>query len=384
MIRILHLINELETGGAETLLVRLLERMDPGAFQNEVVSLSGRGNLGPRIAALGIPVTALQMRANLLKLGALVRLVSKVRQFRPHIVQSWLYHADLMGLSVAKATQVPALVWCVHGCDLNLKECSLLFRMMLWVLARTSRFVDTVIPVSQGSLRWHQELGYRPKRWELVRVGVDTVCFQPQADARTALRSTLGLDPGAIVIGVVARFHPMKGHENFLRAMALLCRQIPNSDLHAVMLGSRVTPENDTLTSLISQLELDGRIHLLGERADVNVIMAGLDILCSSSHVESCPTVVLEAMACGVPCAVTDVGDSAFLVGSTGQLAPAGNPQALAQALQKLAAIEPARRERLGQQARRRVIEQFSLEVLVDKYSNLYRSLCERPNESVA
>jgi glycosyltransferase involved in cell wall biosynthesis len=94
--------------------------------------------------------------------------------------------------------------------------------------------------------------------------------------------------------------------------------------------------------------------------------------------------VVLEAMACGVPCAVTDVGDSAFLVGSTGQLAPAGNPQALAQALQKLAAIEPARRERLGQQARRRVIEQFSLEVLVDKYSNLYRSLCERPNESVA
>jgi glycosyltransferase involved in cell wall biosynthesis len=193
----------------------------------------------------------------------------------------------------------------------------------------------------------------------------------------------LGLEPDSVLIGLVARFHPMKGHENFLRAMALLCRQMPNSDLHAVMLGSRVTSENAKLTSLISHLELDGRIHLMGERADVNVIMAGLDVLCSSSHVESCPTVVLEAMACGVPCAVTDVGDSAFLVGSTGELAPAGNSQALAKALQKLAAIEPARREQLGQQARRRVIEQFSLEVLVDNYANLYRSLCERRNERV-
>jgi glycosyltransferase involved in cell wall biosynthesis len=357
--------------------------MDPGAFQNEVVSLSGEGKLSPRIAALGIAVTALQMRANLPGLQALARLISKVRQFRPHIVQSWLYHADLMGLLVAKATQIPALVWCVHGCDLNLKECSLLFRMMLWVLARTSRFVDTVVPVSQGSLRWHQELGYQPRRWELVRVGVDTACFQPQPDSRTALRRMLGLEPDSVLIGLVARFHPMKGHENFLRAMALLCRQMPNSDLHAVMLGSRVTSENAKLTSLISHLELDGRIHLMGERADVNVIMAGLDVLCSSSHVESCPTVVLEAMACGVPCAVTDVGDSAFLVGSTGELAPAGNSQALAKALQKLAAIEPARREQLGQQARQRVIEQFSLEVLVDNYANLYRSLCERRNERV-
>jgi glycosyltransferase involved in cell wall biosynthesis len=280
-----------------------------------------------------------------------------------------------MGLLAARATRVPTLVWCVHGCELKWKDCSVPFRMMLRVLAKTSRFVDTVVPVSQGSLRWHQELGYRPRRWELIRVGVDTAWFHPEPSARTTLRQALHLGPDSVLIGIVARFHPMKDHENFLRAMALLRRQLPDIDLYGVMAGSGVTPANEALSGLARRLQLPDRIHMLGERADVNAVMAGLDMLCSSSKIESCPTVVIEAMACGVPCAVTDVGDSAFIVGPTGQVAPPENPEALAQALHALTAKAHQGREKLGQEARRRAVENFSLEVLVDKYANLYRTL---------
>jgi glycosyltransferase involved in cell wall biosynthesis len=166
----------------------------------------------------------------------------------------------------------------------------------------------------------------------------------------------------------------MKDHANFLRAAKILLAKYPETKF--VMIGTNVDYENQILTDLITELSIGSNVHLLGQRRDIPQITPALDILTSSSAFgEAFPLVLGEAMSCGVPCVVTDIGDSAWIVGDTGRVIPAKNPAALAQAWQEMITMDKSTRVNLGQAARKRIIDKFSLNTIVKQYEQLYQSI---------
>jgi glycosyltransferase involved in cell wall biosynthesis len=334
--------------------------------------------VGEEIRGLGIPVRSLELEAGRPTLGALLRLTSWLRRERPDLLQTWLYHSDLLGLLAAKAAGVRRVAWNIRNSEMDLSRYRPLSGLVVRTCARLSGWPQAVISNSQAGREFHARFGYHPRRWAVIPNGIDVEAYHPDGKARLEIRKELGLDERAVLIGQVARYDPMKGQSLFLRAAGRLVRA--GARVSFVMVGQEVTPQNPALAEVIGEEALEGRVHLLGRRDDTPRLYAALDILASPSVFgEGFPNVVAEAMACGVPCTVTDVGDSALLVGETGRVVRPGDPEALAAAWQELVSAGPRVRQQLGGGARRRVAEHFSLEKTIAAYQQLYEQLLSGP-----
>jgi len=279
-----------------------------------------------------------------------------------------MYHADLLGLLVGKLARVPVILWNIRCTRLDMGWRS---RLVVRALIPLSGIPTAVISNSQAGVRVHRGLGYKPKKWVWIPNSLDLAEFKPQPEARLRLRRELQLTAGDIVVGLVARFDPMKDHVNFVRAAGLIAGENPR--LNFALVGQGVDPSNKELLSLIQSEGLQARFHLMGLRDDVSSITAAFDIACSSSSGEGLSNTISEAMACAVPCVVTDVGDSALLLGDTGKIVPPQDPQAFAAACRELIALSPDQRLHIGMRGRERVRENFSLSAVVGRYQNLYQ-----------
>ncbi len=376
-ILVCYLITGLNTGGAERMLYNLLSRSNRELFSPIVISLTDRGTFGDRIESLGIPVHSIGMKQGVPTLAAFQRLVQTIRCLEPDLIQGWMYHGNLAafvaGLFLSR--KVP-IFWCIHFSISSLKSEKLLTRAVVRVGATISNFVSQNIFVSKNSKTQHEEIGYSSTNSCVIPNATDTSVFKPSQSARLKFRTELGLPQETILIGVFARYNPMKDHANFLKAGKLLHQEF--SQVHFVLAGSNVDEKNENLQNLIQDLEIASQVHLLGERQDIPYIASALDIFSlSSAYGEAFPLAIGEAMACGVPCAVTDVGDSAWIVGETGKVVPPKNPQLLANAFKELIDLGDRDREILGKAARERVINLFSLDSVVRQYENLYENVLE-------
>lgn len=372
---IVHLITDLHTGGAEMMLYKLLSGMDRRRFRPVVISLISGGALEGRIRQLGIPVFGLGMRAGRPSLPALVRLVRLLRRERPDLTQTWMYHADLFGLfATALAGPSPLLLWNIRASNMDASHYR---RLTAWTRALCARFSArprAVIVNSEAGQAFHARLGYRPREWILLPNGIDAHLFTPNPDARDAIRQELAVGTNTPLIGLIARHDPMKDHATFLQAAALLGMKRP--EVRFLLAGPGVRPENRHLHRLIEATDSPGRIFLLGERRDTPQLTAALDVATlSSAYGEGFPNVVGEAMACGVPCVVTDVGDAASIVGDTGRVVAPKDPHALAAAWDDVLSLPPEERTALGAQARDRIVANFALEQIVARYEALYTAL---------
>lgn len=375
--KIVHIITGLSTGGAETTLANLLPRMDRSRFDNSVVSLTGPGVLGPKIEAAGIPVQALGLSPGPAAVRGFWRLYRKLREERPDIVQTWLYHADLMGSIAAWAAGIRRVVWNLRCSDMNLRKYRPTTRLVVRTLVPVSRFPRVVISNSEAGLTWHEALGYRPRRWAFIPNGIDTEAFRPDPRARAETRGALGLGEGVFAIGLVARFDPMKDHATFIQAAARFAEARPEARF--VLVGRGTDSRDGALERLIAEAGITDRTRRLGERTDVARIIPGLDLMTlSSAFGEGFPNVLGEAMACGVPCVTTDVGDAARIVGDTGLVVQPRDPDALAAAWDETAARDGATRAASGAAARERIIAQHSLAEMVRRYEDLYSELLSR------
>ena len=373
MIRILHLITDLNTGGAEIMLSRLVLSMNRGRFDNKVVSLTNLGQLGGDIQASGVPVFSLQMRRGIPNPLGIWRLFRLVKKERPQVLQTWLYHADLLGLLVGKLVRVSAITWNVRCSEMDMAQYSALSSIVRSVLVKLSRLPEAVVSNSMAGRQFHEAFGYRPRKWTVIPNGIDVDRFSPNPEARTKLRLELGVSHDIILVGLIARFDPMKDHINFLQAAKCLLKTHPKT--HFVLAGQEIDHQNTELTNSINALNIRENVHLLGERMDVQLILPGLDILASSSFSEGFPNVVGEAMACGLPCVVTDVGDSAWIVQDTGRVVSPRDPQALANGWRELIEMGSEHRQQLGLVARQRVKESFDLKKIAVQYENFYEEL---------
>lgn len=380
-LRIMHLITDLDIGGAETMLARLVATMDRQRFENVVVSMTTGGALRPTIERHGVKVIDLGMRRGTPNPLALLRLKRLLRTHSPNILQTWLYHADLLGSLARGWVRTPRLAWNLRTSDLEMStRTALVVRVLAWL----THLPDVVIFNSETGQRVHRLKGYRPRRSEVIPNGIDLEKFRPSAEARTQVRAELGISSDALLVGLIARYDPAKDHANFLKAAGILTRT--RHDAFFVLVGRGVDSENAPLVAAITHQGLDERVHLLGERTDIPRLTAALDIATSSSSGEGFPTVVGEAMACGVPCVVTDVGDSRLVIDDTGRAVPAKDPDALARAWDQLVEIGTEARANLGAAARSRIEKHYSLQRIVKRYENLYAGLASdvRSSESSA
>ncbi|MBW4621961.1 MAG: glycosyltransferase [Cyanosarcina radialis HA8281-LM2] len=371
--KILYLVTGLSTGGAEIMLYNLLAQIDRQRFSPIVVSLIDRGTLGDRIAALDIPVYTLGLLPGSLPTPAIIRrLVAIVRQIKPDLIQGWMYHGNLAAqlANLFYSPRVPVL-WSIHHSISSLNNEKKSLQLIIQVGKYISRYPQQIIFVSQTSKVQHEALGYCRDRSCVIPNGFDPEKFAPSAKAKAKIRAELGLSANNILIGMMARYHPMKDHNNFLQAAALIASKY--SEVRFVLAGTDVNLENVTLQRSIGELGIGDRLHLLGERRDMPELIAALDILTSASaYGEAFPLIVGEAMSSGIPCVVTDVGDSGAIVGETGRIVPPRHPAALANAWQELIDIGVEGRESLGKLARQRIIQDFTLDAIVSQYEILY------------
>ena len=363
------------------MLFKVLSSIDRNRFEPVVVSLLRTDSFGDQvvnqIAALDIPIHSLQMEPGEFSVKKLTKLFAIVRQEKPNILQGWMYHANLAAqlASFASFKFIP-VVWNIrhslYSLDYEKKGTAMVIRL----LSRLSSFPAKVIYNSQMGATQHQKVGYKSQKTIMIPNGFDVNLFKPSAENRLNLRQELGLAENTFLIGRICRYHPMKDHESFLRAAALLLADLP--DLHFVLAGTSVDLDNSLLSNLLEELNIGDRVHLLGERKDVPYLTSALDIAVSSSYFgEAFPNVIGEAMACEVPCVTTDVGDSAIIVGDTGKVVPPQNPQALADGCRELISLGAEGRQQLGQKAREKVIKLYSLDAITTQYEQLYQGILE-------
>jgi glycosyltransferase involved in cell wall biosynthesis len=268
-------------------------------------------------------------------------------------------------------SMVPHIVWNVR-CS-NLQHISPMTAGSLKLCTWLSHWPSAVIVNSEAGRAFHSALGYRPRRWLVIPNGFDLNRFGPDEAARVSVRAELGLCSDVVLIGLIGRYDLAKDHETFLRAAMHLGKD--NRDVHFLLAGYGVEPTNADLCRLLHGHAIDRSVHLMGERTDIPRLMAALDITTSSSYSEGFSNVIGEAMACEVPCVVTDVGDAALIVGNTGIVVPARDPQAMAQAWGRLIDAGEETRREMGRAARRRIEQHYSLERIVRSYEDLYLSL---------
>jgi glycosyltransferase involved in cell wall biosynthesis len=372
---ICHLITGLYTGGAERMLYNLLSKSNRELFSPIVISLMDRGTFGDRIESLGIPVYSIGMKPGVVTPAKLLQLVQTIRGFKPDLIQGWMYHGNLAAFlsGLFLSPKVPVL-GCIQFSIGSLNSEKLMTQAVVRVGATISNFVSQNIFVSKNSKTQHEQLGYSSTNSCVIPNATDTSVFKPSQEARLKLRTELGLPEKTIFIGLFARYNPMKDHANFLKAAKLLHQKF--SHVHFLLAGRNVDDKNQNLQNLIQELGIVSQVHLLGERQDIPYIASALDIFSlSSAYGEAFPLAIGEAMSCGVPCVVTDVGDSAWIVGNTGKVVPPKEPQLLANAYQELIDLGLDGRDVLGQAARTRVIDLFSSNSIVHQYENLYTSL---------
>jgi glycosyltransferase involved in cell wall biosynthesis len=373
--KIIYVITGLPTGGAEMMLYKLLSKINQERFEPIVVSLMDRGTLGDRIEALGIPVHTIGMNRGIPMPVDVWRLVSLIYQLKPDVIQGWMYHGNLAAqfASFLSRNKIPVL-WSIHYSIDSLESDKKMTVAIIKFGAYISHIPKQILFVSQNSKLQHEALGYSSAHSCIIPNGFDTLLFSPSLTDRIDVRSELSLPEESLLIGLICRYHPMKDHANFIQAAALLLKEYPNANF--LMIGQGVDRDNPTLSKLIKESGVGDRISLLGERKDIPHLIASLDIFTSASaYGEAFPLVVGEAMSCGIPCVVTDVGDSGWIVGDTGRVVAPRNPRMLADAWKELIALGEEGRNILGKAARSRITEDFSLNSVVAKYELAYEKI---------
>lgn len=370
--KIVHIITDLNVGGAETMLYKLLSGTDKSYFDEVVVSLTTYGPVAERIEKLGIKVSCLGLKRGVPNPLGVWKLRRILEHEKADLVQTWMYHADLIGGLAAKMAGIP-VIWNIRNSTLD-SQVRWTTLMTLKMSARLSSFVpERIICCSEEACRIHVEKGYAMEKMVVIPNGFDLGVFIPNITARVSLRQELGLEPDTLLIGNIARYDPQKDHKTFFQAVAEIHNEIPG--VHFVFAGDGISWDNEELVGYIHSFGIKEICHLLGRRDDIPNLTSALDISCLSSYGEAFPNVLGEAMACGVPCVTTDVGDSALIVGDTGIVVPAQNPKALAEAWRKMIETGDAGRKALGEKARKRVQDNFNLLDIVGRYEDLYREI---------
>ncbi|HEX7555071.1 MAG TPA: glycosyltransferase [Leptolinea sp.] len=375
VIPVTHIITGLNTGGAEIMLYKLLRAIDLQRFPSNVISLTEIGEIGGQIQSLGIPVVALGMNPGRIKFTNITHLTREIREANPTVVQTWMYHADLLGGWSAKNAGKNFIAWNIRNSTLDWRKSKGTTLLTVWLCAVLSHFIPKRIVVcSQAASLIHQKIGYAKEKMKVIPNGFDLSIFKPDKEAGRKLRQELNLDPEISIVGLAARFDEQKDHQTFIKSAGIVLKTMP--EVHFFLCGEGITSENHLLVQWLTETGAERNFHLLGRWTDMPEFHNACDVAVSASaYGESFSNVLGEAMACGVPCVSTRVGGAEEVLGETSRIVPPGDPLKLAEAILDILKLPENFRMELGQQSRQRMIENFDIFQIAEAYMDFWKEL---------
>ncbi len=362
--RVVVLLRRLDIGGAERQLLEFVRALPVERVQGvTLLSFYAGGDLVAETSRIeGLQTISLGKRSRWHVVSFLAHACRTVYRLRPQVLYGYQRIPNELALVIGRLVGA-RVVWGIRQSDVHLRQFDWLSRLLFHVGAYLSRFADLIIVNSESGLRNHAAFGYARDRMVVISNGIDTARFRPDPAAGAALRREWGIVDGVVLVGIVGRLHPVKDHQTFLKAAALVHARQPRTRF--VCVGDGPADYRAQLLRLTRDLGLEGHVLWAGNDLRMPAVMNALDVLCSSSVSEGFSNVIGEAMACGKPSVVTDVGDSARLVADCGAVVPARSPEALAGALETCISFDPEQARLTGARARARIEEHFSVERMV-------------------
>ncbi len=368
--KVIHIISGLNRGGAESILFSLVS--SSSLSNHTIISMTDEGIYGAKLRNCGANVHALGMTKGFNSLGSLYRLYRLIKKNNPDVVQTWMYHADFIGGIIAKLAGVQSVVWGIHSTRLDLNFRSLPTVFISLINGVLSHWLPSaIVCCSKTSAQVHQSKLYRADRFEVIPNGYDLAVLKPNIKLRQSLRDKWEVPANENLLGSIARWHPMKDHKSLFKSLVIMKKN--GLFLRCALVGDGMIEKNGELMQLINDFDIQSNIILLGPRDDIPAVMNAIDINVLSSYVEAFPNVVAEAMACGTPCVVTDVGDTALIAGDTGWVVPPRDSTKLAEGItEALKTVEREGKETIGLKCRNRIANNFSVEIMLKNYKNLW------------
>ncbi|MBD3768480.1 MAG: glycosyltransferase, partial [Gammaproteobacteria bacterium] len=334
-------------------------------------SLTSKGIIGQQLEEKGFKVFALGLRAYNFPI-VLYRLYRLIKLHQPDIVQTWLYHADLLGGLAAKLAGIKHVIWGIRTTEL--KKGSYITAGIRKLSALLSYWVPSkIVVVAEKAKQKHITIGYDASKMQVIPNGFDVSAFHVSPSDVNSLKQGIGLTQNHLVIGCVGRLSQVKGQDVFIQAAGLVLVGFP--EIKFLMVGRGLEGNNESVVSMIRQYANDDNFILLGERSDVPVCLKTMDIFCLPSRSEGFPNALGEAMLAGVPCVSTNVGDASVLGGADVPIAEVDNPEDLANKLISMIKKTQQERYEIGQRLRQRIIDEYSIEKMVSRYNELYSEL---------
>lgn len=376
MIQVVHVIIGLDVGGAELMLKRLIEsQLEKPKIQHQIISLTSLGKLGPVLQKQGVQIYALGMSSMLKGPVVFFKLRALLRKLQPDVVHTWMYHSDLLGGLAAYSLGIRNIIWGIRSTDIS-KGGSKVTLVIRKVCASLSNSIPRkILCAATASKDVHAEVGYDSNKMQVIPNGFDISRFSGNEDSAIKLREELGINSDEDVFISVGRYSPVKDHITFVKSACSLLDIIPN--IKFMLVGRELTWENEKIASVIKKSGKEASFYLLGERSDVPICLAAANIFCLHSLTEGFPNVLGEAMCSGLICITTDVGDAGYLLNIPNLTVKPGCSAVLTEAMLKVSELSQDDRLKISAENKNRIKNNFSMEVISMKYSDLYMDLCK-------
>lgn len=367
--KIVHMITGLGNGGAENMLYKVLSRLDQNKYKIEVISMTSKGEIGPKIEDLGIKVHTLEMRRGIPTLSAIKKAVKILNGV--DVLQTWMYHADLLGYICGKKAGVKKIIWGIRHNNLDKKKNKKLLIMVAKINKFLSKNVDCIVSCSKDATKVHIEFGYDKEKFVTIPNGFDIENYHRYEGAKVDILKELSLnDRDYKIVSHVARWDILKDYPTLIKCIANVISA--KEDTIFLLCGKNIDNENKELIELMKENHISNRVYLLGSRQDIPKIMSASDVFVLSSIGEGFPNVIGEAMACETPCVVTNAGDSGYIVGNLGKVVKVGDFKSLSDSIIYFLDLPEDQLKIIGKKCRDRVINEFELNKIVKRYELLY------------
>ena len=373
--KIVHIITGLGDGGAEHALFKIC-KYDLNNI-HIVISLKDKGKYYSLLNKLGIKVYCLNL--NFFSIPKFFYLIKLLRSLRPDLVQTWLVHADFIGSFSARLAGIKRIIWNIRYSEIKIGKAKITTIIIIKILSFLSHIIPSfILIVSKKAKKIYEIVGYNKSKLKFIPNGYDLSLLKIDNVQKKKFKSKFNIDKKIPLLGNVARYDPQKDHLNLIKALSLLHTE--NINFLCVLVGSNIDKNNVKIVDEIKKLKLSKKIILLGQTKNITNVMNGFDIhILSSSYGEGFPNVVAESMACGTPSIVTDVGDSAYIVGNTGWVVQPNNPHELAEAIKKsVKEIGTSKWNKRCNNARLRIKNNYSINKMIERYNTIWKEACNK------
>ncbi len=371
MISVLHIITGLKIGGAENALYRLVTNFEKENYTHRVISLTSGGTLLKQFEEAKVEVTQFDFKKNPFK--QFWKLSIYIKSIKPDIVNTWMYHANIIGGIAARFAGIKKIIWGLRTTDANKGS-----KIFTKVIRRIGGFLSYLIPkiiicVADAAKQSHIKIGYSAKKMIIINNGFDIYDLKFREKSRQNFRKELGYKPNHVVVGSVGRFNKAKDHRNFIKAAGIAAKK--NSNIRFLIIGKGISKKNKELFDWIKTENIQKKVNLIEERMDISNCLSSMDVFCLHSSREGFPNALAEAMLVGLPCVSTNVGDVDLLLNDIGIVVKKEDSFSLAQGILKLVLLNHEEKEAIASRSRKKICDNFSIKAICNQYESAYSSV---------